>query len=317
MNLYAPKYYQQFACIADRCKHSCCVGWEIDIDPETYAFYQNAEGAFGDRLRNGITLEEDTPHFCLTKEERCPFLNQDNLCDIILQLGEDALCQICTDHPRFRNFFDSREELGLGLCCEAAASLIVTQKEPFCLTALHNDKTPETPEETAFFAERDKIFSLLKNRDESVEERVKRLIYTYGLSLPERNYAQWASVFWELERLEPSWTDRLFELKKVGQIPESLFADSSWELAWEQLLLYFVYRHTAEACYDDSLKVRLSFSVLSIWMLKGLCAGCAMAHGTVSLEDLTEIARQYSAEVEYSEGNMDALFALLDNKKTP
>ena len=35
MKLYAPGYYKRFACIASKCRHSCCVGWEIDIDPET------------------------------------------------------------------------------------------------------------------------------------------------------------------------------------------------------------------------------------------------------------------------------------------
>ena len=31
MKLYAPKYYNEFKCIADKCTHSCCVGWEIDM----------------------------------------------------------------------------------------------------------------------------------------------------------------------------------------------------------------------------------------------------------------------------------------------
>ena len=30
-----PNYYDKFKCIADRCKHSCCIGWEIDIDDDT------------------------------------------------------------------------------------------------------------------------------------------------------------------------------------------------------------------------------------------------------------------------------------------
>ena len=36
MKTYAPKYYQQFHCIADKCKHSCCIGWEIDIDKDVF-----------------------------------------------------------------------------------------------------------------------------------------------------------------------------------------------------------------------------------------------------------------------------------------
>ena len=40
MKLYAPKYYKNFKCIADKCDHSCCIGWEIDIDSAAYAKYK-------------------------------------------------------------------------------------------------------------------------------------------------------------------------------------------------------------------------------------------------------------------------------------
>ena len=40
MKLYAPEYYKKFRCIADRCEHSCCNGWEIDIDSATLARYK-------------------------------------------------------------------------------------------------------------------------------------------------------------------------------------------------------------------------------------------------------------------------------------
>ena len=40
MKIYAPDSYPRFRCIADRCRHTCCVGWEIDIDPGTLAQYR-------------------------------------------------------------------------------------------------------------------------------------------------------------------------------------------------------------------------------------------------------------------------------------
>ena len=36
-----PNYYKKFKCIADKCKHNCCIGWEIDIDNDTLEFYFN------------------------------------------------------------------------------------------------------------------------------------------------------------------------------------------------------------------------------------------------------------------------------------
>lgn len=43
MILRVPEYYDEFSCIASRCKDSCCAGWEIDIDEESYEYYRNVE----------------------------------------------------------------------------------------------------------------------------------------------------------------------------------------------------------------------------------------------------------------------------------
>ena len=51
MILRVPEYYTDFSCIADRCKDSCCAGWEIDIDEGSYDYYQSCEGEFGEFLK--------------------------------------------------------------------------------------------------------------------------------------------------------------------------------------------------------------------------------------------------------------------------
>ena len=104
MKVVVPSYYGKFKCIASACRHSCCVGWEIDVDEDTLEYYKSVGGRLGDRLRENIS-EEGCPHFVTGEDERCPFLNSDNLCDIICELGEESLCQICSDHPRYRSFF--------------------------------------------------------------------------------------------------------------------------------------------------------------------------------------------------------------------
>ena len=146
MKVFAPDYYIDFHCVASACRHSCCVGWEIDVDPETLERYQAISGALGEKLRRCI-VQNPTPHFVLTEQERCPFLTNQNLCEIILSAGEDALCQICADHPRFRNYWSDRVEIGLGLACEEAARLILTAPHPLHLIPLGEDpgEQPEVP----------------------------------------------------------------------------------------------------------------------------------------------------------------------------
>lgn len=141
MRLTVPDYYDRFRCIASRCTDNCCIGWEICIDPAALADYQSQPGAFGDRLRAAIQ-PGDPPFFALTKIGRCPFLNEENLCDIYRQLGESHLCAICDQHPRFHNWFGAEKESGLGLSCEEAARLILFSAPPRLLCR----ETPEAPD---------------------------------------------------------------------------------------------------------------------------------------------------------------------------
>ena len=135
-----PSYCNSFQCIASRCRDNCCIGWEIDIDEETDRFYRNVTGDFKRRLEDGIS-RDGTPHFRLQgKKERCAFLNDDNLCDIFIHLGEEHLCGICREHPRFYEWYEEIPglmdwtESGLGLCCEEAARLFVSETGPLRLT---------------------------------------------------------------------------------------------------------------------------------------------------------------------------------------
>ena len=59
MKIFAPDYYNKFKCIANRCKHSCCIGWEIDIDDETFEYYEDIDSDFGNRLRENIAKQDD------------------------------------------------------------------------------------------------------------------------------------------------------------------------------------------------------------------------------------------------------------------
>lgn len=51
MRLCVPEYYEHFQCSASACQDNCCIGWEIDIDPESDRQYRQVGGAFGARLQ--------------------------------------------------------------------------------------------------------------------------------------------------------------------------------------------------------------------------------------------------------------------------
>lgn len=128
MVLRVPSYYKDFQCIADRCQDSCCIGWEIDIDEDTFSYYKGIGGAFGERLRVHMETEECNS-FTLRENGWCPFLNEKKLCDICIELGEEALCEVCTEFPRFTMEYENVREKVLCLSCEEVGRLVFSSDE--------------------------------------------------------------------------------------------------------------------------------------------------------------------------------------------
>ena len=308
MEKYIPNYYTDFYCIADQCNHNCCIGWEIDIDDDTLDYYNSISGDFAIRLKNSITQERETSFFKLKEDEHCPFLNKYNLCDIILTLGENALCQICTDHPRFRNYYDFHTELGLGLTCEAASKLILTNKNKFQLI---NDATGDifTPSDNAndIFNIRQNIFTILQDRNFTIDERIEHLIANYNLKPPNKSLSQWKEIYLQLEHLDTNWNEII---SSITESKNDVLTTSEWQIGFEQLLIYFIYRHLADCQYDGLFHERLSFCILSYKIIKSLC----LSNATPTIELFLDIARQYSSEIEYSEENIDRLLLELQEK---
>ena len=291
MTIITPNYYNKFKCIADKCKHSCCIGWEIDIDDTTLKKYNNLKSDFANRLKSNISLA-NAPHFKLDKSERCPFLNEQGLCDIILNEGEDMLCQICADHPRFRNYYGDFTEIGLGLACEAAAKIILTNKERAALNL--TPKALELP----IIKFRENIFDILQDREFSIDERVENLLTFIGAQLPFD--ADWYTVFNNLEKMDKAWDKYLLHIKDGIDC----YTDNSLDAAYEQLLVYLIFRHLLDSQYDDYLKERVLFAVLIYKVIKKI-------NTSNTLEELLEIARIYSCEIEYSDENIDTILSKL------
>lgn len=131
MKLRVPDYYSEFSCIADKCKDSCCIGWEIDIDEDTHDYYRHIEGVFGEKLRKNMYITEDGDYsFRLKEHGRCPFLNSRNLCDICIELGEEALSEVCTEYPRFAIEYEEVLQKCLSLSCEEVGRILFTRDEP-------------------------------------------------------------------------------------------------------------------------------------------------------------------------------------------
>ena len=108
-----------------------------------------------------------------------------------------------------------------------------------------------------------------------------------------------------LERLEESWGDRLQRLTA----PTPAFAEhmQGRETEYEQLCVYLIYRHFANAPDLQQAGAVAVLTLLCYQLIYALGATQYGQTGEFTFEDQVELARLFSSELEYSEENMDIL----------
>ncbi len=310
MKTYAPNYYEKFHCIADKCRHSCCIGWDVYIDDETLEKYETMGGEIGDRVRSRLRERDDGICFEMCEGGKCPMLNERGLCDIILEKGDSAISEICREHPRFYNFFSDRTEAGLGLSCEEAARIILSQTEKFSLILLDDDENEEkiAERDEKFFAFREKIFDVLQNREIPLDERARKMLAVAGAKFPRKNSREWVGILRGLEIMDPAWE------KELGALCAPCIGGdvSEHDTAFENLLVYFIYRHTADSFDETELAARVGFAYLGYIVIRAMCAAKKSSTGACTFEDLCDFARRYSAEIEYSPANTSTLIEMME-----
>lgn len=217
MKVRRPSYVKDFQCIGAACTDTCCAGWEIVIDDTTYETYKQVKGPFGERLRQQIGEEQGEAYFKLQKGRRCSFLNQDNLCDIFIEIGEDKLCDICREHPRYYEWFGNYTEMGIGLCCEAAEQLIFSSEDKATFELLENGEEEDEEDEliTLLLQARETAFAIVQNRDYPIADRLL-LLLDYGSALQsalDRENTE------EIEQIVVRWRDAEFlrEMRKRNE----------------------------------------------------------------------------------------------------
>ena len=292
MKLYAPKYYKRFKCIADRCEHSCCIGWEIDIDGDTMNKYQSLKGGYADAITDSISMD-GTPHFKLAEHDRCPHLDDRGLCRIITSLGEDCLCGICREHPRFYNYTDIAE-VGLGMSCREAARIILSSPDYLKMEVVGEVDAEEYISDFDSRAERDRILTILGEGEGGYAERLSRLCREYSVDAGDDG--EWLDILDSLEYLDA-------EHKKLFMSYSSSRRPTEMDEYLERAMAYFIYRHCTEAEDGADLCDRLSFCLFCERLLASLIS----TEGASSLCDVAILASIISEELEYSDENTTSL----------
>ncbi|MBR6806844.1 MAG: flagellin lysine-N-methylase [Clostridia bacterium] len=301
MNTYVPSYYNKFKCIADKCSHNCCIGWEICIDDDALAKYKKLDREANTEILKNIEFDGEGAHFSLRDGGRCPNLQDDNLCRLICRHGEDVLCEICREHPRFRNCFNSFEEFGLGLSCEEAARIILSYPEKVTFE-VHTEEKVINDDREHILRDRYEALSHIQNRSLSINERLEKLDEHIPSKLPYSETEYWCDFFLSLERLDEKWTEVLNEIKSLNV--KTLLEAPCYknELAAEQLLTYFICRHYRYEDGESNISEVCSFARLSCDVIFNAATVLFKNHDSF-FDALCDAARMYSSEIEYSPDN--------------
>lgn len=276
-----PSHFDKFKCIASKCPDTCCAGWEIDLDPDTAGYYSSLEGENGEFVRDRIIDTCDGQKLCL-EGERCRFLRRDNLCELILRLGEDSLCDICREHPRFYSFFDGITEMGIGLCCPEGARLWL---EEDCDFVVCEDEEPVGEEGKACLSRQLELTDRLLHGDEPLGRMLGDLICdgTDGAA-----YAGLKDIYSRVEVLDASFTERFSAEPTENRDPHM-----------RRLAAYFLFRYYFELGEETAIK----FTAASLIMIAAMGG------------DILVSCKDYSKEIEYDTDNLDMICGFLENSK--
>lgn len=139
-----PRYVSRFACTGGDCVDTCCSGWRIDLDRATLLQYESSvdpelQPLFGEFVkRNPVDPGRQTFGFIQKLDgpsHYCPFLDSSRLCRIQARMGEEGLCDTCSDFPRSTVRLADFSQMTLQLSCPEAARLALLGEDAFELEA--------------------------------------------------------------------------------------------------------------------------------------------------------------------------------------
>lgn len=302
MILRTPSFYKDFKCIAGACPDSCCQGWEVDADEKSLEYYKTLSGEIRQKIDSVLTKDEfGNTIFRLADKKRCPFLNNENLCDMHIAIGGEHTPYTCRTFPRFINDFGGTEEMGVSFSCPVASDMMFNLKEKMTFKDEANDRLPmlnEIDAQTYFYLvkAREKAYEIVQNRDKSISDRLKELL-EYGKEIQKdlEEYKEgdddidFFEVFNNPEVINQQWVEKV-KNKKEKPIENEIFN--------EQIAMYFLFKYFLTAVYDYDVLSKIKMAIVGVLIV-------------TYFGEESWVIHLWSKETEHSQYNMDRYKKLL------
>ena len=339
MKIVTPNYYKDFKCIADKCSDTCCAGWDVDVDEQSYEFYKKQTGEIGERLENVmVPKEEGGCTFTLTENMRCPFLDNENLCDLYKALGESALCETCDEFPRFKNEYGATREIGVAPSCPVVAEMFMSLDEAKLVSETNDELvTTYNDIDASFYFELiqlrkdifkiifDKSLGTMSERLEQIYKEVFEWEYEEDIetikdfdTVNNPEYSKYdieymLKPFEGYEVINKDWFKRLEEYDAYKNasaderehLKEHMVNAESNNYAFENIMFYYIYRFLLQAVYDDNTLDQVKKAVVAFIVCRKLCEAYLYVHKEISDENIADIFHLYSRQFEHSYINFE------------
>ena len=299
ISLY-PTFYHTFQCKANQCHHTCCQKWTIDVDEETAKLYQTLPTPLGEDLRKFMTVDDEGYYFMFSdKQPTCPLLREDGLCRVVLELGEDSLCDTCHMHPRFYKYIEDLELCGVGLSCEESVEKLLATEGDQLLFTIEDDDGEFTAKDRPVL---ENIFDLLAL---GISPTICQFTPNHSI----RYCQKLISVYKETEPIDKEWTKQLAHLEDMlssttaMNTTDLLTLDAQETATLNKVYQYILYRQIDMlAEYSLESLVRYAFDATVFIAL--------LIH---QFGNLPEQIRRWSEQIEYDEDNVAFLFNEYEN----
>lgn len=242
-----PRYLERFGCIGGACESTCCGGWQVDLDRESFLRLQAAlAGTEADRAAFQAAVRRPKAGVApgrfalmvLRDDGGCHFLDDERLCGLQRRFGGKILSVTCATYPRETRIAGTRLEVtATPSCPELARQLLLHDdaNEPVTIPFESAPRMPHRavvtpadpdPFRVAVDVVRDGMTAILLERGRSLVARLgaigcaaeeTRAWFHAGVKRDER--ARLAATF---ERYaEPALLRRLErELPEIGDRPD-------------------------------------------------------------------------------------------------
>ncbi|MFS0575519.1 flagellin lysine-N-methylase [Sporosarcina sp. 179-K 3D1 HS] len=228
-----PEYMKKFECIGPACEDTCCAGWRVTVDKDTFKKYRNTnnkemKSALQENVTRNRSGKSDAEYAKIKMDNsgKCTLLDEGGLCSIQRILGPEYLSNTCAVYPRNLSLIDGVVEKSAALSCPEITRLVLLNEEGL---GFIQDLEPENTrgfvknsglsknQEEKLWELRIFIIRTLQNRTLTIENR----LIVIGLFLKKYEELNGKSVEELIKQFDSSIDDKTL-LASMQQLPSNL-----------------------------------------------------------------------------------------------